>query len=301
MSSKAGWQELHCTARKAQIDALEAWLFAAGAVSVTLEDHADQPLLEPCPGETPLWDVVQVTALFAGDHDLKPVLAAFPEALATEAPEGIVPVADREWIRVWEDQFQPMQMGKRLWICPSWTPPPEPDAVNLLLDPGLAFGTGTHPTTAMCLRALDAASLETTRIVDYGCGSGILGIAAALLGAQQVLGVDNDPQAITASKGNAVRNGVPASQFFTSLPDAMALKSWRGSADWVVANILAGPIVELAPSLTALMAPQGRLLLAGLLEEQAEQIIEAYAQDVALAIVDQEEEWVLLSGERRSS
>ena len=301
MSSNADWQELHCTARKDQIDALEEWFFAAGALSVTLEDQADQPLLEPGPGETPLWDAVQVTALFAGDYDLQPILAAFPEELVTEAPEKIVPVADREWTRVWEDQFQPMQMGERLWVCPSWTPPPEPDAVNLLLDPGLAFGTGTHPTTAMCLRALDAAPLETTRIVDYGCGSGILGIAAALLGAHQVLGIDNDPQAITASHDNAVRNGVSASQFSASLPDAVVLENWQGSAEWVVANILAGPLIELAPTLTALMAPRGRLLLAGLLEEQAESIIAAYAPSVTLAIADQQEEWVLLAGEARSA
>ena len=301
MSSNADWQELHCTARKDQIDALEEWFFAAGALSVTLEDQADQPLLEPGPGETPLWDAVQVTALFAGDYDLQPILAAFPEELVTEAPEKIVPVADREWARVWEDQFQPMQMGERLWVCPSWTPPPEPDAVNLLLDPGLAFGTGTHPTTAMCLKALDAAPLETTRIVDYGCGSGILGIAAALLGAHQVLGIDNDPQAITASHDNAVRNGVSASQFSASLPDAVVLENWQGSAEWVVANILAGPLIELAPTLTALMAPRGRLLLAGLLEEQAESIIAAYAPSVTLAIADQQEEWVLLAGEARSA
>ena len=301
MSSKADWQELHCTARKDQIDALEEWFFAAGALSVTLEDQADQPLLEPGPGETPLWDTVQVTALFAGDYDLKPVLAAVPGDLVTEAPEGIVPVADREWTRVWEDQFQPMQMGRRLWICPSWTPPPDPNAINLLLDPGLAFGTGTHPTTAMCLKALDAAQLENTRAVDYGCGSGILGIAAALLGAQRVLGIDNDPQAVTASHDNAVRNGVSAPQFSASLPDTAALESWRGSADWVVANILAGPLIELAPTLTALMAPQSRLLLAGLLEAQAEQIIAAYAPSVTLAIADQQEEWVLLAGERLSA
>ena len=301
MSSNADWQELHCTARKDQIDALEEWFFAAGALSVTLEDQADQPLLEPGPGETPLWDAVQVTALFAGDYDLQPVLAAFPGELVTEVPEKIVPVADREWTRVWEDQFQPMRMGERLWICPSWTPPPEPDAVNLLLDPGLAFGTGTHPTTAMCLRALDAAPLETTRIVDYGCGSGILGIAAALLGAHQVLGIDNDPQAITASQDNAVRNGVSESQFSASLPDAVVLENWQGSAEWVVANILAGPLIELVPTLTALMAPQGRLLLAGLLEEQAESIIAAYAPSVTLAIADQQEEWVLLAGEARSA
>ena len=301
MSSNADWQELHCTARKDQIDALEEWFFAAGALSVTLEDQADQPLLEPGPGETPLWDAVQVTALFAGDYDLQPILAAFPEKLVTEAPGKIVPVADREWTRVWEDQFQPMQMGERLWVCPSWTPPPEPDAVNLLLDPGLAFGTGTHPTTAMCLRALDAAPLETTRIVDYGCGSGILGIAAALLGAHQVLGIDNDPQAITASQDNAVRNGVSASQFSASLPDAVVLENWQGSAEWVVANILAGPLIELAPTLIALMAPRGRLLLAGLLEGQAESIIAAYAPSVTLAIADQQEEWVLLAGEARSA
>ena len=301
MSSKADWQELHCTARKDQIDALEEWFFAAGALSVTLEDQADQPLLEPGPGETPLWDAVQVTALFAGDYDLKPVLAAFPEEMVTGAPEGIVPVADREWTRVWEDQFQPMQMGKRLWICPSWTPPPERDAVNLLLDPGLAFGTGTHPTTAMCLKALDAAQFENARVVDYGCGSGILGIAAALLGAQRVLGIDNDPQAISASLDNAARNHVSKTRFSASLPDPAVLEHWHSSADWVVANILAGPLIELVPALTSLLVANGRLLLAGLLEEQAEQIITAYAPEIKLAIADQQEEWVLLAGERRAA
>jgi len=299
LSSNAAWQELHCTARKDQVESLEDWFFEAGALSVTLEDHADQPLLEPGPGETPLWDRVQVTALFAGDQDLQPVLATVPAELVTEAPQSIVPVADREWTRVWEDQFQPMQMGKRLWICPSWTPPPEADAINLLLDPGLAFGTGTHPTTAMCLRALDAASLEDTRIVDYGCGSGILGIAAALLGAQQVLGIDNDPQAITASLDNAMRNEVPTSQFSAHLPAASELDNWRYSADWVVANILAGPLIELEPILTSMMAPKGRLLLAGLLAEQAEQVIATYASKVKLAIADRQEEWVLLAGEAR--
>ena len=301
MSSQADWQELHCTARKDQIDALEEWFFAAGALSVTLEDQADQPLLEPGPGETPLWDTVQVIALFAGDHDLAPVLAAVPADLVTEAPEGVVPVADREWTRVWEDQFKPMQMGRRLWICPSWTPPPDPNAINLLLDPGLAFGTGTHPTTAMCLKALDAAQFENARVVDYGCGSGILGIAAALLGAQRVLGIDNDPQAISASLDNAARNQVSEAQFSASLPDPAALEHWRSSADWVVANILAGPLIELAPVLTALLAAHGRLLLAGLLGEQAEQIITAYAPEVTLAIADQQEEWVLLAGERRAA
>ena len=299
MSAAAEWQELHFTARKDQIEPLEGWLFARGALSVTLEDEADQPLLEPGPGETPLWDAVRLTALFAGHEDLTPLLGEVPPELCTQAPSVAVPVADREWTRVWEDQFHPLQMGERLWICPSWTPPPDPDAVNILLDPGLAFGTGTHPTTAMCLRALDADLPPGKRVVDYGCGSGILGIAAARLGAAAVLGVDNDPQAITASRDNARRNEVPDTTFPVVLSQDNLVATWQASANWVVANILAGPLVALAPVLTSLMVPGGRLLLAGLLADQAEAVIEAYAPKVALSIADQQEEWVLLAGDKR--
>ena len=296
MNAAAEWQELHFTARKDQVEPLEDWLFARGALSVTLEDEADQPLLEPGPGETPLWDAVRLTALFAGHEDLAPLLGEVPTELCTRAPAVPVPVADREWTRVWEDQFHPLQMGERLWICPSWTPPPNPEAINILLDPGLAFGTGTHPTTAMCLRALDADLPPGKRVVDYGCGSGILGIAAARLGATAVLGVDNDPQAITASRDNAQRNEVPDAAFPVVLPQDHLVADWQASADWVVANILAGPLVALAPVLTSLMVPGGRLLLAGLLADQAEVIIEAYAPEVALSVADQQEEWVLLGG-----
>ena len=298
MSAAAEWQQLHFTARKDQVERLEDWLFARGALSVTLEDEAEQPLLEPGPGETPLWDAVRLTALFAGHEDLAPLLCEVPTELCTRAPAVPVPVADREWTRVWEDQFNPLQMGERLWICPSWTPPPDPEAINILLDPGLAFGTGTHPTTAMCLCALDADLLPGKRVVDYGCGSGILGIAAARLGAAAVLGVDNDPQAITASRDNALRNEVPDTTFPVVLPQDDLVASWQASADWVVANILAGPLVALAPILTSLMVPGGRLLLAGLLVEQAEAVIEAYATEVALSIADQQEEWVLLAGDK---
>jgi len=298
LSAAAEWQQLHFTARKDQVERLEDWLFARGALSVTLEDEAEQPLLEPGPGETPLWDAVRLTALFAGHEDLAPLLCEVPTELCTRAPAVPVPVADREWTRVWEDQFNPLQMGERLWICPSWTPPPDPEAINILLDPGLAFGTGTHPTTAMCLCALDADLLPGKRVVDYGCGSGILGIAAARLGAAAVLGVDNDPQAITASRDNALRNEVPDTTFPVVLPQDDLVASWQASADWVVANILAGPLVALAPILTSLMVPGGRLLLAGLLVEQAEAVIEAYATEVALSIADQQEEWVLLAGDK---
>ena len=299
MSAAAEWQELYFTARKDQVEPLEDWLFARGALSVTLEDEADQPLLEPGPGDTPLWDAVRLTALFAGSKDLSPLLDEIPLELCTQAPTVAVPVADREWTRVWEDQFHPLQVGERLWICPSWTPPPDPDAINILLDPGLAFGTGTHPTTAMCLRALDANLPPGKRVVDYGCGSGILGIAAARLGATAVLGVDNDPQAITASRDNALRNEVPDAAFPVVLPQDDLIANWQASTDWVVANILAGPLMALAPVLTALMAPRGRLLLAGLLVDQVEAVVEAYAPGVALLIADQQEEWVLLAGEKR--
>jgi len=298
LSAAAEWQELHFTARKDQIEPLEDWLFARGALSVTLEDEADQPLLEPGPGETPLWDAVRLTALFAGHEDLTPLLGEVPPELCTQAPSVAVPVADREWTRVWEDQFHPLQIGERLWICPSWTPPPNPDAINILLDPGLAFGTGTHPTTAMCLRALDADLPPGGRVVDYGCGSGILGIAAARLGAAAVLGVDNDRQAITASRNNARRNEVPDTTFPVVLPQDDLVATWQASANWVVANILAGPLVALAPVMTSLMVTGGRLLLAGLLVEQVEAVIEAYAPEVALSIADQQEEWVLLAGDK---
>lgn len=296
MSEAADWQELHFTARKPDVEPLEGWLFEQGALSVTLEDDADQPLLEPGPGETPLWDLVRVTALFEGARDLAPLLAAVPDEWILEGPAAAVPLADREWTRVWEAQFHPMQMGERLWICPSWTPPPEPDAVNILLDPGLAFGTGTHPTTAMCLRALDAGLTSPLRVVDYGCGSGILGIAAARLGAGLVLGVDNDPQAILASAANAARNDVATTQFSAVLPDDALIEQWAGSAEWVIANILAGPLLALKPTLQGLLAPRGQLTLAGLLEKQVKEVIEAYAPEVLLAVVDQREEWVLLSG-----
>jgi len=298
LSAAAEWQELHFTARKDQVEPLEDWLFARGALSVTLEDEADQPLLEPRPGETPLWDAVRLTALFAAAEDLTPLLGEIPYELCTQAPTVAVPLADREWTRVWEDQFHPLQMGERLWICPSWTHPPNPDKINISLDPGLAFGTGTHPTTSMCLRALDADLQPGTRVVDYGCGSGILGIAAACLGATAVLAVDNDPQAIISSRNNASRNHLTKNAFTVVRPEDNLITSWMGSADWVVANILAGPLIGLAPKLTTLMAPGGRLLLAGLLANQAEEIITAYAPILKLVVANRQEEWVLLAGNK---
>ena len=196
------------------------------------------------------------------------------------------------------DNFHPMQMGERLWICPSWTTPPQPEAVNIILDPGLAFGTGTHPTTAMCLRYLDRYITTGMQVIDFGCGTGILAIAALKLGAKQALAVDNDPQAITATNQNAERNQVTSAQLEIALPEDVAWAPMQGSADIVVANILAGPLEALAPQLKILVKSGGRLILAGLLTDQAESLIDAYAPEIELTIEQEIEGWVLLGGKR---
>ena len=294
--SSTDWQEWALETHSPLVESLEEWLFERGALAVTLEDNANEPLLEPGPGETPLWQNVVLKALFAGDADLSPIKAVLPRTLLAENSKSEVSrLEDREWTRVWMDDFSPIQMGPRLWICPSWTEPPDEALVNVMLDPGLAFGTGTHATTAMCLGALDAALSGGESVVDFGCGSGILAIAALKLGASNALGIDNDPQALVASRDNAARNQISADQFDAVMPEDGMLSAWSNIADVVVANILAGPLLSLAHELTQLMAPGGRLLLTGVLEEQAAQLIEHYAP-VGLAVTDRRDGWVLLSG-----
>ncbi len=294
--SQAGWQELRFETVRDSVEPLEDWLFEQGAVAVTLEDNADEPLLEPGPGETPLWQQVKVVALFIEGVDLAPVIASVPVGLATSVGAQPTHVPDQDWERAWMDNFHPMRMGDRLWICPSWTPPPEPEAVNVMLDPGLAFGTGTHPTTAMCLGELDQAIKPGMRVVDYGCGTGILAIAALKLGAAQALGVDNDPQAVTASHQNAERNEIATELFTVVMPGDSVIADWRGQADIVVANILVGPLTQLADDLLGLLKPGGRLILAGLLSDQAEGLAAAYAPRLELQATNDLEGWTLLAG-----
>ena len=291
------WNKVSVTVSPEQAEAIESLLWALGAVSVTFSDSQDNPIFEPPVGEHPLWQQSEMSALFEQESDLSAITDAI--AAESDASVHVEALVERAWEREWLDQFKPMAFGDRLWIVPSAYDSPKDAEVVLRLDPGLAFGTGTHPTTAMCLRALDANLPPGKRVVDFGCGSGILGIAAARLGATAVLGVDNDPQAITASRDNALRNEVPDAAFSVVLPQDGLIANWQASADWVLANILAGPLVALAPVLTALMAPRGRLLLAGLLVDQAEAVVEAYAPRVALSIADQQEGWVLLAGEKR--
>lgn len=286
------WLQLRLDCAQDAAEALEASLLAAGAVSVTLEDRGDEPLLEPGVGETPLWQAIRLTGLFPADHDMDAVLATMPESAAPR----VEILEDRDWSREWMRHYRPMGFGKRLWICPSWTEPPEPDAVNLYLDPGLAFGTGTHPTTAMCLTALDGSVAGGERIVDFGCGSGILGIAALRLGAASLLAVDNDPQAISATADNARRNGITEGRLTLALTGDYDPAPWIGRSDLVIANILAGPLGQLADTLCGFLAPGGCLVLAGLLETQADDLIACYRRWVDLAVIDQVDEWVCLGG-----
>ena len=292
------WQEWVIETHSDRVELLEDWFFSQGALAVSLEDNADEPLLEPGPGETPLWQNVKVTALFSGDVNLEPIRALIPTALLAEnSRSDVSSLPNRAWERVWMDEFSPIQMGPRLWICPSWSEPPDHSAVNVYLDPGLAFGTGTHATTAMCLSALDDAIKGGERVVDFGCGSGILAIAALRLGAASALGVDNDPQAITATRDNAERNQILLTSLEVVLPGSAAIEAWVYQSELVVANILAGPLLSLADELMALMRPGGKLILTGVLAEQAPELIDRY-MEVDLRVSDTRDGWVLLSGEK---
>ena len=292
------WLQLRLDTDPEHATTLEDALLEAGAVAVTLEDNADEPVLEPGVGETPLWRQTRLTGLFPADSDMQAVLAALPETLLTDCNQRVEILEDKDWEREWIRHYQPMRFGRRLWVCPSWLEPPEPEAVNLLLDPGLAFGTGTHPTTALCLAELDGLDLAGSAVVDYGCGSGILAVAALKLGAQRALGVDNDPQALDASRENAARNGVASDDFTVVLPGDTAIDAWRGRADVVVANILAGPLATLSEELLGLLKPGGTLLLSGLLDTQAEALIAHYQSALKLKVVGEKEGWVCLRGEK---
>jgi ribosomal protein L11 methyltransferase len=291
------WLEVSLSVGRAVLPAAEEALESLGALSVTLLDDADEPVLEPGPGSTPLWPVVRVVGLFERVADRAAIVERLRQLVAAERPDCLEwrEVGDQDWERAWMDRFQPMQFGRRLWVVPSGMAiPPGPDQVELRLDPGLAFGTGTHPTTALCLAWLDAHDMTARRIIDYGCGSGILGIAAALLGAARVDCVDNDPQALESTAANAVRNAIgervhcSPSERFDGEP-----------ADVLLANILAGPLVDLAPRLIRYVGPGGRIVLSGLLEEQADEVAAAYEPACELTDLATQDGWVRLGMQKR--
>ena len=290
------WLQLRLAITPEQAPTYEDALLDVGAVSVTFMDAEDQPIFEPDLGTTPLWSHTHLLALFEADTDADALVAHLQLLTDGALPEHqIERIEDQDWERSWMDGFAPMRFGQRLWIVPSWHEAPQPDAVNLLLDPGLAFGTGTHPTTSLCLQWLDAQPLEGCSVLDFGCGSGILAIAALLLGAPRAVGTDIDPQALEASRDNAQRNGIDDERFPVYLPADLP----QEPADVVVANILAGPLVSLAPQITSLVKPGGRLALSGILAEQADEVRAAYAADFDLDPTAIQDGWVRISGVRR--
>ena len=277
-------------------------LLAAGAISVSVEDAlAGTPAETPQFGEpdgnsplaTPLWNESRVVALFDPASDLRSRIesAARAAGIAVPPEPAISEVAEQDWVRLTQSQFDPIRISEKLWIVPSWHAAPDPGALNLVLDPGLAFGTGSHPTTALCLEWLAGTLHGGETVLDYGCGSGILGIAAARLGAQTVLGVDIDDNALIAARDNAAANGVE-----------IALRHSRDPLperfDIVIANILTNPLCVLAPLLAGRVAPGGQLALSGVLESQAEMVVAAYAPLIALEVGSVRDGWVRLEGRR---
>jgi ribosomal protein L11 methyltransferase len=291
------WLEVSIRVSAAAVEPAEAALEQLGALAITLEDAADNPVLEPAPGSTPLWPAVQLRGLFEADADRKRIVEGLQAIPGAQRPGHIDwrEIGERDWSRAWMDRFRPMQFGRRLWIVPTnMQIPPAPKNVEIRLDPGLAFGTGTHPTTALCLEWLDGHDVRNRRVVDYGCGSGILGVAAALLGAAAVVCVDNDPQALEATAANAARNAVTG-QLVGQPPEAFT----ESRADVVLANILARPLVALAPVLSGCVKPGGRLVLSGLLEEQFEEVAAAYRPTCAVTGSATLDGWIRLELRKR--
>lgn len=292
------WIQLRIQTTEQAAEQVSDMLIGWGAQAVTFIDSKDTPIYEPLPGEVLYWQDTTVIGLFDAEHPMQPVLdklqqtSLFKQGLSYKIEQ----LEDKDWEREWMDNFHPMQFGKRLWVCPSWRDIPEPDAVNVLLDPGLAFGTGTHATTALCMQWLDQHIQPDQTVVDFGCGSGILAIAALKLGAQRVVGIDIDPQAIQASMANAERNQV-ADRLELYLPkDQPEL-----AADVVVANILAGPLVELSSIIAAYVKPGGALVMSGILPSQADAVMAAYQHQFDFDAVTEQDEWIRLSARKQQA
>lgn len=289
------WHEVVFQVPGQQLPAAEDALQSLGALSISLYDAGDQPLLEPAPGELPTWDRIIVKALFEQRCDPVELLRQLRQHVPGIDEFRLNKIENRLWERAWLDDFKPMNFGKRLWIYPSHITSPSNDTVNVILDPGLAFGTGTHPTTALCLHWLDGQNLKNKTVVDYGCGSGVLAVAALKLGAQGAIGTDRDPQALTASRWNAEQNHV-ADRLQLYSPETFPAGL---QADIVLANILSDILIELKSTLTVLIKPRGQLVLSGILSRQADSVIAAYRDSFDFAEPVLREDWGLLEGVKK--
>ena len=295
------WLQIHITVEQAQVDFTETLLSSLGAVSVTLDDAENQDLLEPLPGETPLWNKVIVTGIYAQEDDEQIDVEALETFIRTQMPEAPMRsefLEDQAWERTWMDAYEPIQIAEKYWIVPEWMEAPEADAVNIKLDPGLAFGTGNHASTFLCLQWLGKVDVKDKIVIDYGCGSGILGVAALLLGARKVYATDIDPQAVLATKQNAQLNGV-LDQLYVGLPEEFNKVLADQKADVFVANILAGPLMALAAEFSTLIKSEGKFALAGIIEEQVTDVSNVYSEFFDIMEVEKRDEnWYRISGSR---
>ncbi|HSG58012.1 MAG TPA: 50S ribosomal protein L11 methyltransferase [Woeseiaceae bacterium] len=293
------WRQFVMDLDQLNPDRVEEVFARHGAGSIAYSDAGDNPVLEPRPGEAPLWSETRISGLFSPDTDFAALQNDLLESLGIDAlpRHEIEQLADRDWERQWLRDFAPMRFGGRLWICPGDSTIDDPDAVVVRLDPGLAFGTGTHPTTALCLEWLDGLSLADKSVLDYGCGSGILAVAALRLGCSRAAGYDIDPQAISATRANAGKNGV-ADRLSATLDPAQMDPEY----DLVVANILAGPLIEHAASIAGHLGNESLLALSGILSQQADDVMAAYSPWIEFDTPAEKEQdgqtWVRLTGRR---
>ncbi len=292
------WRRVRFRVDRILADPLSLALEEAGAISVSIEGREDEHVLQAATEETALWEDCTVTGLFAGDIDLTTLVAGLRHQLAPASlPEpAIEPLNDSDWAESWKEHYHPFLVAPGIWICPSWLPPPDPAAITLMLDPGMAFGTGEHPTTALCLTWLTEQNLSGVSLIDYGTGSGILAMAALKLGAARATGVDIDAKAVEIARENLARNGL-AEPFSACTPDELPASA---SADVVLANILANPLRELAPRLTRMLKPGGQLVMSGMLADQADDVAAAYREAVDFHTRRERNGWVLLAGRRRA-
>lgn len=291
----AWWQySIQCDA--AEIEQIENLLFGLGALSVDIADAGDEPIYEPLPGDMPLWRTSIVTGMFDSAMHPERLYSKISEQLPQHLQASLKQrqLEDRDWLQAYRDHYFPIQCADKLWIVPGWHEAPDPNATNIILDPGIAFGTGGHSTTALCLSWLAENDLNGLTVIDYGCGSGILAIAALKLGAKSVSGIDIDPQALEASRKNAQRNDIAEQSFPLYLPRQIELQA----VDLLIANILAGPLIQLAEKLSSLVKPGGKILLSGILAGQTDAIQLAYQPYFELDPVTVSEDWVRFSGNR---
>ena len=291
------WWQLSVQSTADELEQTENSLLAIGAVCITLSDAQDSPIYEPLPGDSPVWKHSVVTGMFETTRQLEDLydelIKLLPDHQVATASQSIL--EDQDWERIHLQHFKPIQCAHKLWVVPGWLSPPDPSAINIQLDPGLAFGTGSHPTTRLCLEWMAHQDIKHQSVIDYGCGSGILAIAACKLGASSVFAVDIDPQALSASRENALRNDIEAKMLHISLATQLEIVQ----ADLLIANILSGPLIGLAPRFADLVKPEGRILLSGILKHQVNDVKSAYQPFFNLDSEKESEDWVRITGSRK--